>query len=144
MSIKTVKSASDRAVMAADFANLSVDALYDHVTKPALITKWWPSAAEIDLQVGGSYHFSWPQMDWHLRGMYQAAEANQFLAFTWKWDHEPDLPARDVNVVFHADQNGGSSLVIVHGFYSESEQDQTDRQGHIDGWMHFLGELQKV
>src|SRR2546427_6808671 len=44
--------------------------LFDYWTNPDLLKKWWPPAAELQPKVGGTYHFSWPQQDWHLRGKF--------------------------------------------------------------------------
>jgi hypothetical protein len=40
--------------------------------------------------------------------------------------------------------DGGTKLIVTHGFYNDSPRDQDERQGHIDGWTHFLGRLQAV
>jgi uncharacterized protein YndB with AHSA1/START domain len=107
-------------------------------TEPNMLRQWWPNEAEIDLQPGGAYHLSWPSMDWHLRGRYSAVELNEHLAFTWKWDHD-DNPERTVDVRFEPLPDGGTRLTLVHGTYTS--EDTEEREGHISGWLHFLGRL---
>jgi uncharacterized protein YndB with AHSA1/START domain len=79
-------------------------------------------------------------MDWHLRGEFTKFEPARKLGFTWRWDHEPELPTRQVDLVIEA-TGPGSRLTITHGTYDESRRDQDDRQSHLDGWTYFLGQL---
>ncbi len=142
--IKVLRSSQDMVVVAAQFSATTPQVLYQHFTDADLLARWWPpSVPHLDPQVGGSYHFAWPAMDWDLRGTYTVIEAGQVLAFTWLWEHEPNLPMRDVFVVFgHTDT--GAALTLRHGTYTNNSQDQADRQSHIDGWKHFLSRLATV
>jgi uncharacterized protein YndB with AHSA1/START domain len=81
-------------------------------------------------------------MDWHLRGHYLAIEPGRLLTFTWAWDHEPDAPARLVSVRFTPDATGGTLLTVTHAPYTTTADEQEARQGHLDGWLHFLARLQ--
>lgn len=141
MTFKQIASTSDWLIIEAVFPQLTPDDLYDHFTTADLLMQWWVGdGAEVNALVGGTYHFEWTAMDWHLRGTYKAAERGKVLAFSWKWDHERTLPAREVCVVIQPDE-AGSKLTLLHGIYSESDADQQDRQSHLDGWQHFLGQL---
>ena len=65
------------------------------------------------------------------------------LGFTWQWDHSPELPERQV--MLHIEpMTSGSRLMVIHGYYGNSEKEQEDRQHHIDGWQHFLVQLQDL
>lgn len=147
-SIPAVRQASseiDELIVLAEFPTITPEALFDYWTQPALLCRWWPQEAELDLRVDGAYHLSWPKMDWHLRGHYTAVEPCKRLAFTWKWDSDPELaPIRQVNVTFVARAEGGAQITVTHGSYTNSEEDQQERAGHLDGWTHFLGKLQKL
>ncbi len=133
----------DRVVLRATFPDWTVASIHDHLTKPELLVRWWPQAAETDVREGGAYHLSWPSMDWHLRGSYSALESGKRIAFTWRWDHEPDLPTRTVEIRLH-ELEGGAELELTHGTYGDTPGEQEDRQSHIDGWTHFLGQLQRL
>ena len=137
-----VSTATDRLVLACEYS-VTPDVLFRYWTEPELLTQWWPSAAELDLRAGGSYLLSWPQMGWNLRGSFTAVEPGQRLAFTWNWDHEPDLPERQVDVRFEP-VDAGTRLTITHGTYSDSDTDQQDRQSHLAGWQHFSTRLAEV
>ena len=86
---------------------------------PSLLSRWWPDRATTDPQFGGNYHLEWPGPDWHLRGTYIETVPGESLAFTWQWDHEPEIDRR-VDVAFGADPGGrnpgiGSPYLRVRG-----------------------------
>lgn len=138
-------SENDWLVVESEFLTIAPAALYDYWIQPDLLCRWWPPAAELDPRVDGAYHLSWPTMHWHLRGYYTAVESGRRLAFTWKWDHDPELaPIRQVIIAFEARPTGGTRLTITHGPYSDSGEDQKERAGHLEGWTHFLGGLQNL
>lgn len=141
--IEQLTSTEDRVLITADFPNRTPQALFDLFTKAELLVQWWPQQAEVDLRVGGGYHLAWPEMDWHLRGTYTVVEAPDLLGFSWHWDHTPELPVRDVTL-FITPEGSGSRLLVMHGFYDNTEPDQADRQGHLDGWLHFLAVLKAL
>jgi uncharacterized protein YndB with AHSA1/START domain len=136
-----VNASSDTLILTGDFAAFSPEVMFDYWTKPELLTQWWPPQAEVEPRTGGAYHLSWPTMNWHLRGHFANFEPERSLAFTWKWDHEPDTPTREVEVTLHAHAEGGTRITIIHGTYNESERDQNDRASHIEGWQYFCGKL---
>jgi uncharacterized protein YndB with AHSA1/START domain len=111
-------------------------------TQPDELTRWWPDQAEVDMDAR-TLNLSWPRMDWHLRGRILEWQPPRRLTFTWKWDHEPDLPERTVTVdlsAVHGDR--GTELRLTHGEYGHSEVEAADRQSHIDGWDFFLPRLE--
>ena len=139
-----VPSESDWLVMLSEFPTVTPEMLFDYWTQPELLQRWWPQEAEVEPRVDGAYHFSWPRMGWNLRGNYTAFEPGKNLAFTWKWDSEPELaPIRHVIVTFEMLAEGGTRISITHGPYNDFWEDQEERVGHLDGWTHFLGKLQE-
>jgi uncharacterized protein YndB with AHSA1/START domain len=140
---REIPSGPDRLVVAADFPELTPEAVFDYWTKPELITRWWPQEAEIEPRVGGRYHLGWPGMKWHLRGVYTAFEPGSRLAFTWNWDHEPDSPERSVAITLES-KGEGTRLTATHGTYANTDSDREVRQSHLEGWTHFLSQLQSV
>lgn len=144
MSIKQVESTEDRVIIAVELHDIDAMQAFQYWVKPQLLLMWWPQeVVELTAKAGGTYHFGWPANDWHLRGMYTTVEPGQALGFTWKWDHEVDLPERIVSVKWEPSDDG-VLVTVTHGLYSESEADQADRQSHIDGWTFFLGRLHTV
>lgn len=141
--LEQISTALDCLVMSANFPQLAPDVLFDYWTKPDLICQWWPQQAEIEPREGGAYHFSWPKMGWSLRGQYVNFDIGRSLNFTWRWDHQT-TPLRHVEITFDSLPNGGTQITLTHGFYTDSAEDQEERAGHIEGWIHFLGRLQQL
>lgn len=108
--------------------------VYEWFVEPTMLAAWWPSEAETDPVVGGSYRMYWSGPDVTLRGHYVAVEPGERLAFTWSWDHE-DLPPRDVVIGFEASARG-TTVTIDHDAATEGEG-----ADYVDGWVHFLGRL---
>ena len=141
--LREIPSGPDRLMVEADFLEMAPETVFDYWTKPEMITKWWPQEAEIEPRVGGRYHLAWPGMNWHLRGIYTAFEPGSRLAFTWNWDHEPDAPERSVEIIMAA-KGEGTQLTATHGAYTDTDADREVRQSHLEGWIHFLSQLQNV
>lgn len=137
-------SGDDTLSMAAEFPNLTPEELFDLWTVPEQLQRWWPPVAEVELREGGSYKLSWPAMDWILRGQITRFEPGRVLGFSWSWDHEPDAPMTQVAIVIDAADGRGSRLTLTHAPYPASTEGQEMRQGHLDGWMHFLSSLQQL
>jgi uncharacterized protein YndB with AHSA1/START domain len=135
------ESDSEQLVVTTFYRNTSPHALFQHWTQPDLLQEWWPPQAELEAREGGEYHLLWPSMNWDLRGTYTAFEPGMRLAFTWRWDHEPDTPTRHVDIRFEPVGDIGTQLTVTHGMYTQSEKDQEERQGHLDGWTYFLTRL---
>ncbi len=115
--------------------------LFRYWMQPDLLVQWWPPRAEIDPWEGGQYHLSWPAMKWDLRGTFTHYEQDSRLAFTWRWDHEPNTAMRHVDVRFEPIGDIGTQLTLTHSAYLERVKDQEERQGHLDGWTYFLARL---
>ena len=75
-----------------------------------------------------------------MRGRFTDFEPGKKLAFTWLWDHYPHTT--NVVVDFAPFAENGTKLTVSHGDYSDSNEDQEARQGHIEGWLYFVGKLQ--
>lgn len=136
--MKQIPSDPRLAIISGDFEQIPPMDLYAFFTEPGRVVEWWPHTAEMSVEVGGEYHFAWPDNDWHLRGTYTALDPGKHLAFTWHWDHEPSAIVRKtVDVWIDPLYENGSRLAIHHGPFGETPEEQGDRQGIIEGWIHF-------
>jgi len=142
MPVTQASSTRDKAVLVGEFPHCPPEILFDYWTMPTLITLWWPPEAEIDPRLDGTYHFSWPKRNWHLRGHYTTFEPGRELAFTWQWDHSPHVTF--VTVTFEPIPSGGTTLTVMHSPYSDSTIDQAARLGHLEGWLYFVTRLQDI
>jgi uncharacterized protein YndB with AHSA1/START domain len=125
------------------FSGISSAKLLHHWTDPQMLVRWWPHRADVELRIGGSLHLAWPASDWHLRGEILEYREGQSLHFTWAWDHLPDEPQREVRVGVRTDDDA-TVLTIVQGPYGTGIAEDQARQGHLDGWHHFLDRLEAI
>ncbi len=137
--LREVESPGDRLVLTGDFPNLTPAQLYDHFTKPELLTKWWPPQAQVDLKSGGAYRLVWPGQ-WTLAGEVRAFEPGKRFVFRWRWEHDP-TEDREVEVLFEALPAGGTRLWVLHGRYGTGPGESEARGGHRQGWEFFLSRL---
>jgi len=139
-----VPSLPDTQIVVASFPTCAPPALFNYWIAPELLRQWRPPVAIIEPRAGGSYHLSWPSMNWHLRGEYMVYAPGHHLAFTWRWDHDPaDRPTREVALTFAPLGDGGTELAVTHGRYTLAPADQEERQSHLEGWTAFLGKLRQ-
>lgn len=143
--MRQVPSTPDTIVLGGEFERFSPEELYDHLTQPNLLQRWWAKVAETDLEIGGAYHLAWPAMEWHLRGEYTALERGVHLGYTWKWGHDPS-PAAPQQVDFWLESlgEGGTRLGIYHGPFASTPAGQDDRKGTAEGWLHFAEQLRAL
>ncbi len=98
----------------------------------------WSQEATVDPVVGGEIVARWPAMDWTMRGRYTELTPHDAVAFTWSWDHDPDIPERHVRIVL-IPEAGGTRITLTHGDYGPN--DTAERTGHLEGWLNFLPAL---
>lgn len=144
-SVVIVDSQNAKLTLTTSFATTLPDQLFSYWTEPALLVQWWPQEVrQLEPKKGGSYQFSWPQMNWQLKGQFSDFEPAKRLGFSWHWEHEPEVPTRQVLVTFEEHARVGTLLKLEHGQYTNSAKDQTERQGHIEGWQFFIGKLHQL
>lgn len=133
---------NDTLVLTGGFEGYEPSELFAMWAVPDFLERWWPEKAEVQSGEGGSYRFSWPSRNWILEGRYRVWEPSQRLTFTWRWNFDSaGDPEKLVDVLFEPREDGGTQLTITHGPYLSSEADQTEREGHREGWMHFCMRL---
>lgn len=131
-------SGTDRLVVQGDFGAFSPQELFDHFVTPSLLAKWWAPQATIEPGEGGSYKLEWPEVGWVLSGVYGVWLPGARLVMTWKWSHDPgEITERVVDVEFAPAPDGGAMLTITQSPYGNSDVEQKDRQGQVEGWTHF-------
>lgn len=134
----------DRIQLTSHLSSLDQETAFNHWIVPELLTLWWPPIAEVEARRGGTYHFSWPAQAWHLRGRFTDFDPATRLAYTWRWDHDPEDAETTVDIRFDALPAGGTELILTHGPYPDTEAGRQRRQEHLDGWMYFLGRLEAL
>ncbi len=109
-------SAPDRLIMRGEFPPFAPATLFAYWMTPALFQQWWPQEATTEPRPG------------------------ERLAFTWQWDHEAAHHS-EVAVTFAPRADGGTTLTLTHGPYTDTPESREERRGHLEGWTHFLSRL---
>jgi uncharacterized protein YndB with AHSA1/START domain len=111
---------------------------------PELVRRWWGADLADVPRAGGPYVARSAKLDQTMRGSVLALDAPRGLfAFTWSWDHRPDLPRRRVSVQAEA-VDAGCRVRLDHGPYDDGELDRDDAESHRQGWVFFLPRLADV
>jgi uncharacterized protein YndB with AHSA1/START domain len=128
----------------------SPDDVFSAWTEPAQLERWWSDVggwvearADVDLRLGGAYHFSMRDERGALHGLlgaYTEVARPERLAFTWTWENEPRVMRGSegslVEVAFRG-APGGTQLTLTHsGFESKPVRDL-----HEEGWNALLTSL---
>lgn len=97
--------------------------------------------AEVDFREGGRYRLRITTEDGgeiDLIGIYQTIERPGHLAFSWRWEHNPDFNPCDsfVEIMFHEHPSGTLLRLVQTGI-----EDDQDRSNHVIGWNSTLDKL---
>lgn len=109
-------------------------------TDPDLLKRWWGGELEAEVAPGGHYVVRFTGLGQTMRGRVLAYEPEARLAFTWVWEHEPEMPRREVDIRV-IDIGNGSRVDLEHGRYGDTEGEQAEAADSQAGWEHFLPRL---
>lgn len=106
--------------------------------EPDRLRQWWGGEPTSDPPKEGTYTVHFAQLEQTMRGEVTKYVPSEVFAFTWAWDHEPDIQGLMVTIraVPAAD---GTRLELEHGPYMDGTRGEA--QGHREGWEHFLPRL---
>jgi uncharacterized protein YndB with AHSA1/START domain len=140
---ETAASTREWLELECEFEGATPEKLYDYFTKPELLIKWWPPAAEIEMKVGGKYRLIWKEQDWTLEGTVKEFDPGKKFVFTWRWNFTPkEEQTLEVTCTLTKTEKG-AKLVIKHGPHAATEKGQKDREGYIAGWQQFVAALKE-
>ena len=124
------------------------DKVFRAWTDPTELARWFAPSAdystvvpELDLRVGGAYRLEMHHKDGNVHrvsGTYREIKPPEKLAFTWRWEQEPNAQESLVTVEFH-DRGDSTEIVLTHEQLPNSEQ----RDKHSQGWNGCLEQLSK-
>lgn len=124
-------------VLDAYYEGFTPEEMFDHWTKPELLSKWNAEVSEVDARPGGKYVKKFGELGWEVTGEFTIVNRPTHLAFTWNWDHTPGAKETLVDVTFTARESGGTQLILRQGPFGDTAEDATTRQAITEGWLHF-------
>jgi uncharacterized protein YndB with AHSA1/START domain len=106
------------------------------LTDPAELPRWWPDAAELQPGLGGRIVLRFGPGD--VSGRITEWEPPAALGFTW---HASNMPGVELHVAFKVDDlgDGRSRVSVVHSGFAAAPAEA--REAVVDGWEHFLPRL---
>ena len=108
--------------------------VFELLTQPGALVRWWPDVAELDPRPGGHVRMSFRGGESVVTGEVTRFEPPHGLGFTWL---RAESPGVTTNVEFSvvALEPGRSRVEVVHSGW---EQAPELRPMHDAGWAHFL------
>ncbi|MFL5930564.1 MAG: SRPBCC domain-containing protein [Gaiellaceae bacterium] len=112
------------------------DRVWQLLTDPAELPKWWPDAAELEPRIGGRIVLRFGPGD--VTGEVTEWQPPETLGFTWIASNMPDV---ELHVTFRVDDLGGgrSRVRVVHSGFEGAPAGA--REQVVGGWAHFLPRL---
>jgi uncharacterized protein YndB with AHSA1/START domain len=109
------------------------------LTDPAELPRWWPDAAELEPRVGGRIVLNFGPGD--VSGEVTRWEPPTALGFTWL---ASNMPGVELHVAFTVDDlgDGRSRVSVVHSGFETAPAEA--REAVIGGWAHFLPRLAAI
>jgi uncharacterized protein YndB with AHSA1/START domain len=120
--------------------SVEVDAPRERVwqllTDPEQLPRWWPDAAQLEPRVGGRIVLNFGPGD--VSGEVTQWQPPSALGFTWE---QSNMPGVRLHVTFTVDDLGGgrSRVQVVHSGFEQAPAEA--REMVAGGWAHFLPRL---
>jgi uncharacterized protein YndB with AHSA1/START domain len=113
--------------------------VWELLTDPSELPKWWPDAAKLEPRVGGRVVLSFGPGD--VSGEVTHWEPPEALGFTWT---ASNMPGVDLHVAFTVDDlgDGRTRVRVVHSGFEGQPAEAREAVSH--GWSHFLPRLAAV
>ena len=132
---------SDREVVATRVVNAPRNVVWEAWTNPEHVPHWMTGpegmtmpVCEIDLRVGGEWHFVWRQPDgseMEMRGVYREIVPPERLVNTESWGG--DWP-ETLNTLVLTEEDGQTTMVCTVLYPSKDERDKALATGMKEGW----------
>ncbi|WP_395695421.1 SRPBCC domain-containing protein [Nocardioides sp.] len=123
--------------------------VFDVVSDPAHVRRWWPDEADYPMEPGGAGRIGFRQGEETIWERFQVVDAQPGRLFSFRWTQPEGSAAGPGNsflVVFEIEPDGDGSLLRMTetGFDERGWDDATAAAHHADhvaGWDHFLARL---
>ena len=115
------------------------ETIFAAITRRDSLREWfWPprfaTEVEVDLRPRGAYSIRSGPVGIGVSGSFSRIDVPNLLAFTWRWDGEPN--STQVQVSLKA-VSSITRLTLIHEGFSTVEE----RDNHIQGWTDCLNRL---
>ena len=136
-----IETPSDREILVTRIFNAPRSLVWDCHTKPELVRRWllgppgWSMPlCEIDLRVGGKYHYRWRNdtdgSEFGFNGIHREIEAPVRIVTTERFD---GAEGEALSTLVLAEQNGKTTLSLTMLFSTKEARDGALATGMTDG-----------
>lgn len=122
--------------------------VWEVLTEPAQISRWFGNSTQADLRPGGKMVFTWDEHGSH-HAVIERIEPPAFFSYRWaRPAGEEPVEGNSTLVEFTLSQAGDATMlrVVETGFASlkvSADEQQTAVRENTEGWANELGELQQ-
>jgi uncharacterized protein YndB with AHSA1/START domain len=113
--------------------------VFQAISEPQLLTKWFMDRAALSAWKGGEYSFTWEGGPTH-SGRVLEFERGKRLTLTWQWPGKEHLGVTKLRLMIRA-QHGGTLLTFTHSGFRKSRAWNELYEGAIRGWTYFMFNL---
>jgi uncharacterized protein YndB with AHSA1/START domain len=113
--------------------------VWQFLTDPAELRRWWPDAAQLEPRVGGRVVLDFGPGD--VSGEITTWEPPTALGFTWVPSNMPGVALHVAFTVVDLGE-GRSRVSVVHSGFEQAPAEA--REAVVGGWVHFLPRLAEV
>jgi uncharacterized protein YndB with AHSA1/START domain len=124
------------------FIHTSPSAVFDAITQPEHLRRWFVDTAVLSPRKGGRYAFGWEGGPTHTGTLLEFVPGKR-ITLSWRWPGHEDLPATKLKMSV-APKDGGTVLLFTHTGFLANGPWVDLHDGAIRGWTYFMMNLKSV
>jgi uncharacterized protein YndB with AHSA1/START domain len=124
------------------FIHASPTRVFDAITEPEILTRWFMDRATLSAQKGGSYSFTWEGGPTHTGKVTRFVRGQQ-MVLTWTWPGLEKLGPTRLKLSLEP-RKGGTVLRFTHSGFRRGRVWTDLYEGAIRGWTYFMMNLKSV
>lgn len=133
----------DRKIESSVQVKVSPDKVFQAITQPADLERWFPTKAETDPRPGGKFElrfdFSDPSHNHVQKGEYVEVVKGKLVTHSWANKLGPTTVKWTI-----AAKNGGTEVHLTHTGWGNGAEWDEQLASHEKGWAGFMGNLKTV
>jgi uncharacterized protein YndB with AHSA1/START domain len=137
-----MKSPKARTIRLPIFVHKSPSVVFDAITKPELLTRWFMDRATITPRKGGSYSFTWEGGPTHTGQVLEYIRGKR-VTLTWQWPGKEKLGKTKLTLSVER-KAGGTVLRFTHTGFLVGGPWTELYEGAIRGWTYFMMNFKSV
>ena len=121
-----------------------IEKVWDALTSPEHLSKWFGDSAEIDLRPGGRARFGWSEFDASSEAIVEIVDRP--VRFSFRWESLKDTPVEEASTLVEfslESASEGTRLILVESGFADLPEDAYDHrfEENSSGWTAELEDL---